>query len=153
MRFYTSCIDISFSPCFQLCNWTFLLQVSRLWMVSLEICVDAKLFLFMCSTFWRASTNLQHLQRKTAGAALASRRQGGSSLPKEGEEEGNQVMMGVLWQVATARGRHHRGRPEGGRGGGGTRSSGREGGSGRIRKGGRGSDKSFPLHRMGQAHH
>lgn len=36
-------------------------------------------------------------------------RQRGSSLPKEGEEEGNQMMMGVLWQVATAWGRHHRG--------------------------------------------
>ena len=54
--------------------------------------------------------------------------QGGTILPKEGEEEGNQMMMGVLWQVATARGRHHRfGRreeeeveeEEGGSGGGG----------------------------------
>lgn len=32
----------------------------------------------------------------------------GCILPKEGEEEGDQVMVGVLWQVATARGRHHR---------------------------------------------
>lgn len=35
------------------------------------------------------------------------------SLPKEGEEEGNQVMVGVLRQEATARGRHHRGHQEG----------------------------------------
>lgn len=29
-------------------------------------------------------------------------------LPKEGEKEGNQVMMAVLWQAATAQGRHPR---------------------------------------------
>lgn len=29
-------------------------------------------------------------------------------LPKKGQKEGNQVMVGVLWQAATARGRHHR---------------------------------------------
>lgn len=29
-------------------------------------------------------------------------------LPKKGQKEGSQVMVGVLWQAATARGRHHR---------------------------------------------
>lgn len=29
-------------------------------------------------------------------------------LPKKGQKEGNQVVVGVLWQAATARGRHHR---------------------------------------------
>lgn len=29
-------------------------------------------------------------------------------LPKKGQKEGNQVMVGVLWQAATAWGRHHR---------------------------------------------
>lgn len=55
--------------------------------------------------------NLQrqlNLQTNKATDWASSVGRADARLPKKGQKEGNQVMVGVLWQAATARGRHHR---------------------------------------------
>lgn len=62
-------------------------------------------------TVWYHKVNTQQTQKYIYKASSFEEDLWGRarlSLPKEGEEEGNQMMMGVLWQTATARGRHHR---------------------------------------------